>query len=80
MFLFIQIKCGRCKQEQEYELGVHFLLALALDVLVPILLFVGGIYLFVFVNGNLMLMGVIALLVFLAIWFLRLYLYVKKFG
>ncbi|MCB1583501.1 MAG: hypothetical protein R3E90_10695 [Marinicella sp.] len=80
VFIFVQIRCGRCKQEQFYELNMPFLLDLLLDVLLPIGAVIGSVYLFVFVNGNLLLMGVFAALLFLTFWGLRLYCYLKKYG
>lgn len=80
VFIFVQIKCGRCKKEQDYELNIHFLWSLLIEILLPVTLVLIGIYLFVFVNGHLILMWTIAVVLFLCFWFLRLLVYLKKYG
>lgn len=37
VFLFLQIKCGRCKTEQQYELELNVFLDLLLSMVAPIL-------------------------------------------
>lgn len=79
VFLFIQIKCGRCKEEQHYELGLPGVLEFLLGAAFQITIAVTAIYVFVLTNANLWLMGLIFLSLYLTVcyikykWLMRIY-------
>ncbi len=61
IFVFLQIKCGRCKTEQAYHFELPWLLRFLLDYVFQIGLAITAIYAMVFTNGRLWLIGLIFL-------------------
>lgn len=79
VFLFIQIRCGRCQQEQVYELTVPWLLKLVWELAFPILLVALATYLAIWLNFNGWLIILVALLCYLVMRGIKLYFLLKKY-
>lgn len=77
VFLFIQIKCGRCKQEQHYELGLSNIFEFLLSVVFQLGIAIVAIYAFVFTNANLWLMSLLFLSLYLIVCVIKIQLLLK---
>ncbi len=57
IFIFLQIKCGRCKKEQDYDLNLNVFIDFILSYVISILFVIFAIYAFIYTNGNRWLIG-----------------------
>ena len=79
IFVFLQIKCGRCKTEQEYHFELPWLLSFLLDYVFQIGLVIIAIYAMVLTQFNSWLIGLIFLGIYLLYCYGKARLLLKKY-
>ncbi len=79
VFLFLQIKCGRCKKEQAYDLVVPWYWALLWEMIFPVIISIAAIYVAVWVNFNIWLIVLVALMTFVAARSVKLMMLLKMY-
>ena len=80
VFVFLQIKCGRCKTEQEYHFELPAVISFLLDYVFQIALVVAAIYAMVFTNGNMWIMGLIFIGIYMLYCYVKAVFLLKKYG
>lgn len=79
VFLFLQVRCGRCKAEQQYELDINIFLDLLISMVAPILIVLAAMYVVFFTGGINWQMFLVLLALYVTIRCIKLVFLMRKY-